>query len=41
MSADDRLSPDAFGPIEAGNGIVEGSHFADVRPQPAIPDPPD
>jgi len=41
MSADDRLSPDAFGPIEGGNGIVEGSHFADVRPQPAIPDPPD
>jgi hypothetical protein len=39
MSADDRLSPDPFGPVEGGNGIVEGSHFADVCPQPTIPHP--
>jgi hypothetical protein len=25
--------------IEGGDGIVEGSYFADVRPQPAIPGP--
>src|SRR5579862_8900949 len=38
-SADDRLSPDPLGPIEGGNGIVEGSHVADVRPQPTVPEP--
>src|SRR5258708_7091568 len=37
--ADDRLSLDPFGPVEGGDGIVEGSHFADVCPQPTIPDP--
>ena len=39
MSADDRLSSDPFGPVEGGNGIVEGGHFADVCPQTTIPDP--
>src|SRR5262245_52470 len=39
MSADDRLSLDPPGPVEGGDGIVEGSHVADVCPQPAIPDP--
>src|ERR1700758_4115812 len=39
MNADDRLSLDPFGPLEGGDGIVEGSHFADVCPQPTIPDP--
>src|SRR5579884_2218269 len=37
MNADDRLS---FGPlrrVEGGNRIVEGSHLADVCPQPTIP----
>ena len=38
MSADDRLSPYPFGPVECGNGIVEGSDFADICPQPTIPD---
>ena len=38
-NADDRLSLDPLGPIEGGNGIVEGSHFADVCPQPTMPDP--
>ena len=30
MGADDRLSSGPFGSLEGGNGIVEGSHFADV-----------
>jgi hypothetical protein len=38
MNADDRLSLDPFGQVEGGDGIVEGSHFADVCPQPSIPD---
>src|SRR4029077_9905794 len=37
--ADDRLSLDPFGPVEGGNRIVEGSHVADVCPQPTNPDP--
>src|SRR5207248_9873815 len=36
-NADDRLSIDPLGPVERGNGIVEGSHVADVCPQPTIP----
>src|SRR5215469_581529 len=39
MSANDRLSLDPFGPVEGGNRIVEGSHVADVCPQPTIPHP--
>ena len=39
MNADDRLSLDPFGRVEGGDGIVEGSHLADVCPQPTIPDP--
>src|SRR5215467_9471162 len=39
MNADDRLSLDPLGPVEGGNRIVEGSHFADVCPQPTNPDP--
>ena len=39
MNADDRLSLDSFGRVEGGDGIVEGSHLADVCPQPTIPDP--
>src|SRR4051795_9791054 len=38
-NADDRLSLDPFGPVEGGNGIVEGSHFGDVCPQPTNSDP--
>src|SRR5215470_1118992 len=41
MNADDRLSLDPLGRVEGGDGIVEGSHVADVCPQPTIPDPPD
>src|SRR5882762_8783391 len=39
MNADDRLSLGALGRVEGGDGIVEGSHVADVCPQPTIPDP--
>src|SRR5215469_466304 len=38
-SADDRLSLDPLGRVEGGDGIVEGSHLADVCPQPTIPGP--
>src|SRR5262249_31933960 len=41
MNADDRLSLDPLGRVEGGDGIVEGSHVADVCPQPTIPDPVD
>src|SRR3954471_8870781 len=41
MNADNRLSLDPFGRVKGGNGIVEGSHVADVCPQTTIPDPPD
>src|SRR5499433_3394318 len=41
MNADDSLSLDPFGRVEGGNRIVEGSHVADVCPQPTIPDPVD
>ena len=39
MNADDRLSLDPLGRVEGGDGIVEGSHVADVCPQPTIPGP--
>src|SRR3984893_16126889 len=39
MNADDCLSLDPLGPVEGGNRIVEGSHFADVCPQPTNADP--
>ena len=39
MNADDRLSLDPLGRVEGGDGIVEGSHVADVCPQPTISDP--
>src|SRR5213082_816689 len=38
-NADDRLSLDPFGPVEGGDAIVEGSHFADVCQQPTSPGP--
>src|SRR6201984_1987943 len=38
MNADDRLSLDPLGRVEGGNRIVEGSHVADVCPQPTNPD---
>src|SRR5215467_12823340 len=39
MNANDRLPFDPFGPVEGGNRIAEGSHVADVCPQPTNPDP--
>src|ERR1041385_1735716 len=39
MNVDDCLSLDPLGPVEGGNRILEGSHIADVCPQPTNPDP--
>src|SRR5947209_11995662 len=41
MNADDRLSLNPIGWVEGGDSIVEGSHLADVCPQPTIPAPRD
>src|SRR5262245_40737840 len=38
-SAADRLPLASLGPVEGGDGIVEGRDVADVRPQPSVPDP--
>src|SRR5215471_639739 len=38
-NADDRLPIASLGRVEGGDGFVEGSHVADVCPQPTIPDP--
>src|SRR5262249_25162679 len=38
-NADDRLTLASLGPVEGGDGIVEGRDVADVCPQPTIPDP--
>src|SRR5262250_1393971 len=39
MNADDRLSLNPLRWVEGGDGIVEGSHLADVCPQSTIPAP--
>jgi hypothetical protein len=36
---DDCLPLDPLSRVEGGDGIVEGRDGADIRPQPAIPDP--
>src|SRR3954465_5285578 len=38
-NADDRLPLASLGPVEGGDGIVEGRHVADVGP-PSSPPPP-
>src|SRR5215831_18113409 len=38
-NADDRLPLASPGPVEGGDGIVEGRDVADVRPQSFVPDP--
>src|SRR5947207_2654327 len=38
MNADDRLSLDPFGRVEGGDGMIEGSHVADICPQPTNTD---
>src|SRR6516165_9016761 len=37
--ADDRLPLASLGPVEGGDGIVEGRDVADVRPQSSVPYP--
>src|SRR5215813_13360873 len=39
MNTDDRLALNPLGRVEGGDGIVEGSHVADVCPQPTMPGP--
>src|SRR5262249_45308731 len=38
-NADDRLSLASLGPVEGGDGIVEGCDVADVRPQSSVTHP--
>src|SRR5947199_3230073 len=38
-NADDRLPLASLGPVEGGDGIVEGRDVADVRPQSSVPYP--
>jgi hypothetical protein len=38
-NADDRLPLASLGPVEGGDGIVEGRDVADVRPQSSVPHP--
>ena len=38
-NADDRRSLASLGPVEGGDGIVEGRDVADVCPQPTSPGP--
>src|SRR5205085_1139455 len=38
-NADDRLPLASLGPVEGGDGVVEGRDLADVRPQPSIAHP--
>src|ERR1051326_188401 len=38
-NADDRLPLASLGPVEGGDGIVEGRDVADVRPQSSVPCP--
>src|SRR2546429_4733959 len=38
-NADDRLPLASLGPVEGGDGIVEGRDGADVRPQSSVPHP--
>ena len=40
-NADDRLSLDPLGRVEGGDGIVEGSHVADVCSHSSVTSPPD
>src|SRR5262245_26400623 len=40
-NADDRLPLASLGPVEGGDGVVEGRDVADVRPQSSVPHPPD
>src|SRR5258708_27700823 len=36
-NADDRLPPASLGPVEGGDGVVEGRDVADVRAQSSVP----
>src|SRR5260370_36582357 len=38
-NADDRLPLASLGPVEGGDGVVEGRYVADVRPQSSVTHP--
>src|ERR1700756_2039603 len=38
-NADDRLPLASLGPVEGGDGVVEGRDGADIRPQSSVPHP--
>jgi hypothetical protein len=38
-NADDRLPLASLGPVEGGDGVVEGRDVADVRPQSSVTHP--
>src|SRR5256714_4064611 len=38
-NADDRLPLASLGPVEGGDGVIEGRDVADVRPQSSVPHP--
>src|SRR5947209_3727521 len=38
-NADDRLPLASLGPVESGDGVVEGRDVADVRPQSSVTHP--
>src|SRR5215467_11419497 len=40
-NADDRLALGPLGPVEGGDGVVEGRYFAYVRPHSSVTCPPD
>src|SRR5258707_15051765 len=38
-NADNRLPPASLGPVEGGDGVIEGRDVADVRLQSSVTDP--
>src|SRR5246127_3945587 len=40
-NTDHRLALDPLGPVEGGDGVIEGRYFADVRPHSSVTCPPD
>src|ERR1700740_359548 len=40
-NTDHRLAVDPLGPVEGGDGVIEGRYFADVRPHSSVTCPPD
>src|SRR5437763_4783177 len=41
MNTDHRLAVDPLGPVEGGDGVIEGRYFADLRPHSSVTQPAD